>query len=171
MVTITKSNITSNYIPIINRAEANDIEPLSLLFREVVTVLPYYNQKAKDSEIAKYSPELLLESITADPDSVLVAKIEDKLAGFCLSREDDGLVWLSWFGVNNLYRCRGIGSALLKGLEDAVRNKKSHKIWCDCRTENSASKIVLESCGYTQICTVQNHWYGQDFILWEKFVK
>jgi ribosomal protein S18 acetylase RimI-like enzyme len=171
MVTITKPNLSSSHMPVVGRVEINDIEPLSLLFKEVVAALPYYNEIAKKSEMAKYSPELLLESITDDPDSVLVAKIEGKLAGFCLSRDDDGLIWLSWFGVHDSYRRRGIGSALLQKLEDTVRNRKSHKIWCDCRTENSASKVVLKNCGYRQICTVQNHWYGQDFILWEKFVK
>jgi ribosomal protein S18 acetylase RimI-like enzyme len=171
MTAISKSNVASANSIIIERVAFYDIEPLSQLFREVISVLPYYNETAKRSELAKYSSTLLLESVNNDPDSVLVAKVAGKLAGFCLSRDDDGVIWLSWFGVHHSYRRKGIGSALLQRLEETVRDGRAHKIWCDCRTENEASKTLLNDRGYTQLCIVRNHWYGQDFILWEKFVK
>ena len=147
-----------------------EAEALSQLFGQVVTALPYYNDIAKKSELAKYSPALLRESVSQDPDSVLVAKSGGNLLGFCISRNDDGLIWLSWFGVHAGHRREGIGSALLRKLEDTVRSGKSHKIWCDCRTENQNSKVLLSKHSYQQICTVRNHWYHQDFILWEKLV-
>lgn len=156
---------------IIKRMEYEEAERLNTLFTDVVRALPYYNETAKKSELEKYSSALLCDSISKDPDSVLVAKAEKEIVGFCISREDDGLIWLAWFGVHASFRCRGIGSALLQKLEDTVRNGRSHKIWCDCRTENEASKLVLTNHGYTQLCTVLNHWYGQDFILWEKLVQ
>ena len=159
-----------NFPLMIERMKYDDAEPLSLLFAQVVLALPYYNELAKRSEIEKYSIALLRESIASDPDSVLVAKSVREIIGFCISRYDDGLIWLSWFGVHPLYRRRGIGSALLDKLEDSVLNGRSHKIWCDCRTDNQASKLVLTNRGYSQLCTVRNHWYGQDFILWEKLV-
>jgi ribosomal protein S18 acetylase RimI-like enzyme len=120
-----------------------EAEQLSLLFTQVVTALPYYNGTAKRSELGKYSSDLLRDSISSDPDSVLVARDEREIVGFCLSREDDELIWLAWFGVHQSYRRRGIGSALLQKLEETVRNGRSHKIWCDCRTDNEASKLVL----------------------------
>jgi RimJ/RimL family protein N-acetyltransferase len=155
---------------VIHRMSPPEAEPLSHLFEHVVMALPYYNDFAKQSELAKYSAAGLRESVSEDPDSVLVARVGPDLVGFCLSRYDDGLVWLSWFGVEKEHRNKGIGSALLDSLEETVRHGRSHKIWCDCRTENEASKAVLTCHGYTQICVVRNHWYGQDFILWEKVV-
>ena len=147
-----------------------EAEDLSGMFRQIVSELPYYNEVAKSAEIAKYTPELLRASVSAKPESVLVARDGSKLAGFCFSEDDDGIIWLAWFGVHPSYRRHGIGQALLQQLEEVARQQSSHKIWCDCRTENEVSKAVLSHHGYTELCTVRNHWYGQDFILWEKLV-
>lgn len=152
----------------IGRMRAGEAEELHQLFVRIVQDLPYYTNTAKRCEIAKYSPELLRESAEKDPDSVLVASIAAQIIGFCFSESDDGLVWLAWFGVDPSFRQHGVGTRLLEKLEETVRNGRSHKIWCDCRTENEGSKIVLTKHGYVQLCTVRNHWYGQDFILWEK---
>jgi RimJ/RimL family protein N-acetyltransferase len=149
--------------------EQQKAEELARLFVQVVEPLPYYNETAKRSEIAKYPPRLLREVSEGDPDSILVASLEDQLVGFCFSRYDDDLVWLNWFGVHPSHRGKGIAKALLQALEIS-RKGKTHKIWCDCRTENEASKNILTSQGYHQICTVRNHWYKQDYILWEKFI-
>jgi ribosomal protein S18 acetylase RimI-like enzyme len=154
----------------IDRMRETEAESLNSLFTQVVTALPYYNELAKKSEVAKYSPQALRDAAIVDPDSVLVARIESELVGFCLSRYDDGLIWLSWFGVHAAHRCKGIGAALIEKLEATVRNGRSHKIWCDCRTDNQASKTLLSKHGYQQLCVVRNHWYGQDFILWEKLI-
>ena len=162
--------MTSDYALQIRSMESGEARILSELIRDVVGCLPYYNDQAKKTELAKYSAELLQRSVGNDPDSVLVAKVGSELAGFCLSEDDDGLVWLAWFGVHPAFRRRGIGSALLTQLEETARCGRSHKVWCDCRTDNTASKALLRRHGYIQLCTVRNHWYGQDFILWEKRV-
>lgn len=157
-----------NFLPTICRMEYGEAEQLSAVFALVVKGLPYYNEAAVRSELNKYSPSMLCSSISHDPDSVLVAKERGEILGFCLSHYDDGLIWLAWFGVHPSHRRKGIGSALLQKLENTVGERHAHKIWCDSRTENEASELVLTNQGYRQLCTVRNHWYGQDFILWEK---
>lgn len=155
---------------VIDRMVSSEADAVSQLFAEIVLALPYYNDTAKKSELSQYTAASLRESIVDDPDSVLVARVGERPIGFCISRPDDGLVWLSWFGVDATYRRQGVGAALLERLESTVREGRSHKIWCDCRTSNEASQIVLSQNNYTKICVVNNHWYGQDFILWEKLV-
>jgi len=132
----------------VRRMRAGDEDVLNRLFVDIVQSLPYYNETAKRSEIAKYTPQLLREHVKKDPDSVLVAHLAEKLVGFCFGNMDDGLVWLAWFGVHPSYRKHGVGRALLERLDETVRSRRSHKIWCDCRTENEASKIVLARHGY-----------------------
>jgi ribosomal protein S18 acetylase RimI-like enzyme len=154
---------------VIDQMDPAESEAVSALFAEIVNELPYYNAAAKASEIEQYSAGGLRNLIVSDPSSVLVAKT-DNIVGFCLSRYDDGLIWISWFGVHPKYRRRKIASALLNTLEHTVSDRGSHKVWCDSRTNNDPSIAILTKRHYQQICTVRNHWYGQDFILWEKVI-
>lgn len=155
---------------VIRAMKPEESEAVSKIVAEVIQPLTYYNDWARSSELRKYTPTLLREAISKDPYSVLVAENQSGIIGFCISREDDGLVWLAWFGVHPNWRGQGVAIALLEKFEETVRLRGCHKIWCDCRTENVASQAILTRLGYKRICTVRNHWYGQDFILWEKLI-
>jgi ribosomal protein S18 acetylase RimI-like enzyme len=148
----------------------HEADEVSALFRSVLSALPYYNSTAKRGELAKYTPDSLRRMIITDPEAVLLAKSAGQLAGFCFSNADDQIVWLSWFGVHPECRRAGIGTALLERLEVRARNLPTHKIWCDSRTDNAPSARLLRHSGYSQACTLERHWYGQDFFIWEKFV-
>lgn len=152
----------------IDPLDPRDAGRVAGLMREVIAATPYYTDEAKRSEIAKYPEEALREAAAADPDAVLVAKADGEVVGFCVSRPDDGLVWLSWFGVDPAWRGRGVADALLARLEEATRARGVHKVWCDSRTDNLPSRRALARAGFREICTVENHWYGLDFVLLEK---
>lgn len=149
---------------------SEEADQLSQFFGQILESLPYYNQSAKLGELAKYSAARLRAATSADPGSVLVAKIGQELAGFCFTHEDDATTWLAWFGVHPNHRRKGIGTALLEAIEQMALEQGRHKIWCDSRTDNEASKSALACRGYAKICTIRKHWYQQDFILWEKLV-
>lgn len=155
---------------VISRPRNEEIAEVSDLFAKVVLSSPYYNEVARCSEVSKYNPCHIEQMIATDEDSVRVAIINTQIVGFCLSNIDDGLIWLSWFGVKPEYRRRGIGTAFLSDLDKRAKRAKAHKIWCDCRPNNVASRVTLAGSGYRNICTLVNHWYGQDFLLWERSV-
>jgi RimJ/RimL family protein N-acetyltransferase len=94
----------------------------------------------------------------------------DEIAGFGLSRIDDRTVWIEWFGVKKGFRGHGLGTKIIEALEKATVQRNCHKIWCDSRTENKESISLLTKNGFRQIGVVENHWYRQDFILWEKLL-
>jgi RimJ/RimL family protein N-acetyltransferase len=143
---------------------------VSALFAKIVLSLPFYNEAAKRSEISKYGARRLQQMIAADADSVQVAMVNTRVVGFCFSNIDDGLIWLSWFAVVPEYHRRGIGTSLLSALDERAKRAGAHKIWCDCRPNNIASRATLADFGYREVCTLVNHWYGQDFLLWERSV-
>lgn len=150
--------------------DAAQAEQVCALMHEVIAALPYYNHAAKTAEIGRYTAAYLRASIRDDPDAVLVAVNNEQCVGFCVSRPDDGTIWLSWFGTHPDWRGMGLGQRLLHALENTVRTKNIHKIWCDSRTENVPSRAALARAGFREICTIPNHWYGQDFVLLEKLL-
>jgi ribosomal protein S18 acetylase RimI-like enzyme len=127
--------------------------------------------QARRVELSKYTQAGLAEMQAENENSVLIATLGKRAVGFCLSRYDDGVIWLSWFGVLSDCRRMGVGAALLEALERTVRRRKCHKIWCDTRTTNLPSQRLLKRVGFRRICKLAKHWYGQDFYLWEKFVR
>ncbi|HSS19040.1 MAG TPA: GNAT family N-acetyltransferase [Pyrinomonadaceae bacterium] len=149
---------------------ADEATKVSEIVTSTIRSLNYYNVRAKEEEIRKYSPSELLSSSREDADSVLLAKERQDIIGFCISKYDDGLIWLSWFGVEESHRKKGVGEQLLFSLEATATKRKAHKIWCDTRTVNLTAQRALQKAGYRQIATLKNHWYGQDFLLWEKIV-
>ena len=153
----------------VGRLGEQSVDEAARLVAAVISSLEYYSNDARQSEIAKYTPQSLLEAIQDDPDSVLVASSADgAIVGFCISNIDDGLIWLAWFGVHAEWRRTGVGRALLEALDQTVRARGAHKTWCDCRTVNRASAMLLTSVGFSTICTLTSHWYGHDFLLLEK---
>lgn len=152
----------------IGRLDPGEADEVAALMREVIESLTVYSEEARRSEIGKYSADALREAAAADPDSVLVARSGGACVGFCVSRYDDGVIWLSWFGVAPAWRGTGVAARLLARLEGATRARGIHKVWCDSRTENRASRRTLGRAGFREVCTLTDHWYGQDFVLLEK---
>jgi len=145
-------------------------DAVSQLVCDTIRALECYNHRARTEEIAKYSPAKLRQMSAEDTDSVIVATLDGDPVGFCISRYDDGLIWLCWFGVRSEQRRSGVGAALLEALRQSASRRNAHKIWCDTRTSNLASAQALTKAGFSKICELRNHWYRQDFYLWERHV-
>jgi ribosomal protein S18 acetylase RimI-like enzyme len=156
---------------IIDYARHHDLRALGKVFLEVLDAIPYYNELAKEHEGKKYGYEELCRKVEEDPKSILVIKEGENIVAFCLSRFDDFTIWLEWFGVMKPYRGKSLSHLLLTKLEESARARHCHKIWCDTRTENEISIHILKRNGYQNIALLRNHWYSQDFFLWQKFLK
>jgi ribosomal protein S18 acetylase RimI-like enzyme len=157
--------------PSVGPVEEHELPALASLMRHTILAIPYYNDEAKRSEIAKFGVDGLRALAAGDPQAVLVSRDETALTGFCISRYDDGPVWLTWFGTAAHARGRGVGAALLNSLAATLPSRGAHKIWCDSRTDNAESISVLERFGFRRIATIPDHWHRQDYFLWEWFPK
>jgi ribosomal protein S18 acetylase RimI-like enzyme len=145
----------------------DDVDAVVALMRSVIEPLAYYNARARSAELSRYTAAGLRALVTDDAQAVLVARDGAELVGFCVSRYDDGTIWLSWFGTAAGARHRGVGRALLAALAKTLPSRNAHKIWCDSRVDNIESRSVLERAGFRRIATLTNHWFGQDYYLWE----
>jgi ribosomal protein S18 acetylase RimI-like enzyme len=145
----------------------HEVDALAVLMRDTIQPLAIYNERARRAELAKYTADAIRSLVVDDPQAVLVARDRAGLTGFCVSRFDDGTVWLSWFGTAPRARRTGVGGALLAALAATIPSRGAHKIWCDSRVDNAQSNSVLERIGFRRIALLTNHWYGQDYFLWE----
>jgi ribosomal protein S18 acetylase RimI-like enzyme len=155
----------------IRPAQPSELNEVSKLFSEILESLPYYNSLAKSSELKKYTPLKLKDKISQDPYSVIVAlNGSGKVKGFCFNHFDDFTIWIDWFGVEPSSRKKGVGMAILKTVFETATKRGAHKVWCDTRSSNEPSKNLLKKAGFREIVEIKNHWYKQDFILWERFL-
>src|SRR2546425_1265648 len=100
--------------------------------RDTISALGhYYNERAIDTELAKYTVDALRALVARDSQAILVARDGRDVIGFCVSRFDSGTVYLDWFGTAARARGRGVGAALLAALVATVPSRGAHKIWCD----------------------------------------
>jgi ribosomal protein S18 acetylase RimI-like enzyme len=143
------------------------MEAVVALMHATIQPLTYYNERAIRAELAKYTADALRSLVAADPQAVLVARDSGGPIGFCVSRFDDGTIWLSWFGTAARARGRGVGASLLAALAKTLPSRHAHKTWCDSRVDNKESNSVLERAGFHRVAVLTNHWYGQDYFLWE----
>jgi ribosomal protein S18 acetylase RimI-like enzyme len=150
-------------------ARSEELPAVEGLFQQVVGESSYYNEWAKRSELVRYTAEKLAQMGSTEPESVLVARAGDDLAGFCFSHNDGmGLIWLGWVGVAEGYRRRGVAEALVRRLIDGAAPRGGHKVWCDTRIGNKPSEAFFKKLGFVVVCELRNHWYGLDYYLWEK---
>jgi RimJ/RimL family protein N-acetyltransferase len=143
---------------------------LANLLHTVIESLEFYLPEARAAEIAIYTPAFLANLAEHDPAGVLVAIEANTIVGFCISYADDGPYWLAWFGATIGYRRRGLGLALLEVMHTRRQAAGVHKIWCDSRTANLASRACLAGAGYREICTIPDHWFRQDYVLLERYL-
>lgn len=149
-------------------AKAADIPAIVELFARVLTSLPFYNAEAQRSNLAEFSLEELQRRLAENPTSIHILRSGVRLAGFYIIEEQSGPIWLDWFGVDPDHRGKGIGVALIDDLIRYGIRTGASRIWCDTRTENLASITLLKRFGFSCLCRLNHHWYGQDFFLWEK---
>jgi len=155
---------------LVRPATRRDLPRVVSLFLEVLRLIPYYNELTKRDEPRKYTLEKLRTRLRDDSYSISVAEDDTGLLGFAFTRFDDYVIWIEWFGVSPRSRRRGVGSAILQELVRTAPMRKAHKVWCDSRTTNEPVKATFHKNGFREVATLRNHWYGQDFILWERLV-
>ena len=151
----------------VSHAVAQDAAALADLFRQIVGPLEIYSEAARAEQLSKYTAAEFARLIADASSGVLLARIDGVPLGFAITEDENGPVWLEWYGVAAGARGRGVGEALLRFVVEEAKRHDATRVWCDTRTENSASNALLERLGFRMLCTLPRHWHRQDYFLWE----
>jgi len=136
---------------------------------DTICTLSFYNTKARKAFAAEVEYSELLKRLRKDKKSIFVAIVDGKIVGVMTTVADNSLLWLDWMIVGKAYRNKEIGSSLMEYVLRFAKLTGVKKVWGDSRTSNSAAIHVLRKLGFSAVCTLEKHWYGQDYIIWEKF--
>lgn len=145
-----------------------DLSTFVDVFRRVVEPLEIYCESARIGEIEKFCAEELRRRLHHDECALTLAFVDSEPAGFSITDDQHGPIWIEWYGVVPDKRQLGIGRQLVQRLLNEAPNRKATKLWCDTRVNNHPSIALFKSLGFTKLCDLPNHWYGQDFYLWQR---
>ena len=137
------------------------------LIQTAILESPFYSDWAKTEEIAG----LMSEKLLSMPNDVLIAVENNLVLGVLVSSNNEaGLLWLSWCAVSPAARGHGIAGSLIEAFHAHAKAQGVHKTWCDSRIGNAASARMLEKAGYVVVATLKKHWYGLDYLIWERIL-
>lgn len=97
---------------------------------------------------------VVLQTYIGDPETCLVAEIDDTIVGFALGTliEKPRSAWtyghLLWFGVSDEFRGRGIASKLLRGLTEEFITAGARMMLVDTDAENQAAIDFFKKSGF-----------------------
>ena len=151
----------------VRRAAIRDTDVVASVFRAVVEPLALYNAEARQAELEKYDAHGMRALLLDEKAYVGLVLIDDDPVGFSIAEPDGDLWWLAWFGVLPRARGQRLGCRLVENMISIARQRGLRKIWCDSRAENQCSIAILQAAGFERICDLPNHWYGQDYVLWQ----
>ncbi len=157
-------------MPSTSKLIVDDIPSVSSIARKIIGATSYYTNEAREAECDKFNEENLQSILKNENAIVHVAKDGDDVIGFIYGYFDCGTFWADWVGVLAEYRRKGVAFSLMRKLEMILRETKTHKVWCDTRSDNKESNALLQKLGFERVAHLKNHWYKQDYYLWEKFL-
>lgn len=146
------------------------LKQVSAFMQKVIGETLYYSELARKEEVDGFRLSALTKKWKEGNTVFLVYRDGKSIAGVLSGYYDSGLFWVDWLVVDPQKRRLGVGMGLMTFLEQTLKTEGVHKLWCDSRTNNKESISLLKKLNFKKIATVKNHWYGQDFVLWQKFL-
>jgi ribosomal-protein-alanine acetyltransferase len=108
----------------------------------------------------RWTPQRVLASIRAANVNVLVARIDDRIAGFAIMRYGDDVAHLDLLAVAPTYQRIGVGRQLLEWLEKCAAVAGICSIDLEVRAQNSVAQLFYESMGYRKLAHMPGYYEG-----------
>jgi ribosomal protein S18 acetylase RimI-like enzyme len=103
-------------------------------------------------------------------DPYFVALADKKVTGVAGAEPRHGTVHLVHMVVDSKFRKYGVGTALVKHIEEFARNINANKIWFDTHPELYDAIQLYEKLGYQKCGFFKQHYWGIDIVLYEKLL-
>lgn len=141
--------------PVFRLARVSDAVPIANLSRDLIE----YGLRWR------WTPERVAASIRDPEANVLVARIDEKIAGFGIMRYGDSDAHLDLLAVAPAYRRAGIGRGLVQWLEKCALTAGTFKIELEVRAGNEAAQLFYRCLGYGTIAHLPGYYQGVEAAL------
>ncbi|MEM3201996.1 MAG: GNAT family N-acetyltransferase [Candidatus Micrarchaeaceae archaeon] len=154
----------------IRLASQSDAKILLPFIRAEILHASHYNVQSRRVYASEIT-EARLRDVVLNR-GVLIAAFEGGAPVACMwatfDSEDKSIMWIDWMLVERLHRHKGIGRSMLRFFERCARSMKVRKVWCDSRASNYQAIGLYRSERFRMVGILKRHWFGQDYLLWEK---
>ncbi len=94
--------------------------------------------------------------------NVVIAQSAADLAGFGIMKYLDDDAHLLLFAVKPFYRRRGVGSGLLRWLEQSATTAGIEMIFLEARESNAAARGFYQAHGYRELTVLRGYYAGRE---------
>ncbi len=148
-------------------AKANELDLVHGWLMQAIDESPYYNATFKAHERARMSRTFVQRLHETEPSHIMCILSEGSPAGFMISSPEYGALWLHWSYVLPEKRRGSLAMSAMRSFIAWWDNGRFHKISTFTKHGNDAAKAVMERYGFALTCTLENHMFGEDYLLYE----
>jgi [ribosomal protein S18]-alanine N-acetyltransferase len=109
-----------------------------------------------------WTTQRVLRSIFDAETNVVVALDAGRLVGFAIMKYHDDEAHLLLLAVQPAARRKGVGSALVRWLEQAALTAGVGQVWLEARQGNAAARAFYKRLGYREIQVLPGYYQGRE---------
>lgn len=144
---------------------------LDLIHKELLDVIassPYYSDRFKAHESGRLDMNFLHNIMAIDPWHIMIMCADGVPGGAMISGPETGSIFRYWSWVFPSHRQTKLGMFGMRAFDQHWDNGRFHKAYTFVRPENEVARMLLRRYGYKETCLLEEHIFGQDYLLIEK---
>lgn len=167
----------NNFDPVneikVRRATRSDVKILVPFAKKEILKASHYSSVARQTYSSHVSLAYMLGIVKGGGFAVLALKGAELVGCLWTSFDsaDRSIMTFEWVLVNKRYKKQGIAKRMHNFAEKLAVSHGVRKIWGDSRASNYQAIALEANFGARRIGKLEKHWFGQDYILWEKQLK
>ncbi|KQT44795.1 hypothetical protein ASG47_15290 [Devosia sp. Leaf420] len=153
----------------IRAAGPKDIDLIHAELEDVIATSPFYNDRFKAYETARLNKTYLQNLLAIDPWHIMIMCADGVPGGAMVSGPEFGAVFRYWSWVFPSHRQTKLGMFGMRAFDEHWNENRFHKAYTFVRPENEVARMLLKRYGYRETALLEQHIFGQDYLLIEKF--
>ncbi|MGV8834329.1 MAG: hypothetical protein ACOH2N_20370 [Devosia sp.] len=144
---------------------------LDLIHKELLDVIansPYYSDRFKAHESGRLDMNFMHNIMAIDPWHIMIMCADGVPGGAMISGPETGSIFRYWSWVFPSHRQTKLGMFGMRAFDHHWDNGRFHKAYTFVRPENEVARMLLRRYGYKETCLLEEHIFGQDYLLIEK---